>query len=299
MNFLDFEEYLKTKTTNKGSINSYLSAFRNVISNFNLNINDNLISIEGNINKLYNNDEFISLDKRQHGKLHIVLNHYINYLKNKNSKVQKFSEINQDQEQEVQKFSDRNPVQNPFKDSLCVLGESGAGKSYRVEKTLENEGHESMIVIPSTVSSSILYDYSTISKSYELSELGDFIQDATQNPTKYYTVVFDEFHKYISTINNELLQAISTKRNDSVRFISLPKTIKSLYNFLKTDSRKRLLIPDNLGFIFITSKSDIARGNDDFKNRVQFVNITKEDKDQKFLIQVLKDKIETEDKYSF
>ena len=170
---------------------------------------------------------------------------------------------------------DIDNVENKLKNAVCVYGDSGVGKSYRINKTLENENHNILTILPSSLGESLLYDYSPITEKYELSDFGYFLLRAYETPSAFYTIVFDEFQRYIDIINNDILQAISTTRNDKVRFISLPKTIRELYSDMHIDEKLRLLIPDNLGFIFITSKEDIVKGNDDIKNRTIFVELLK------------------------
>ena len=76
-------------------------------------------------------------------------------------------------------------------------------------------------------------------------------------------------------INDELLQAISIKRNNGKRFISLDDDTAELYPGTEK-SRGNILIPDNLGFIFISSNARVISGNEDFFNRVDLVELIKE-----------------------
>ena len=184
---------------------------------------------------------------------------------------------------ESTKNSDKNTS------AICVLGESGAGKTYRIERTLENENHISEIIIPSSSTTNLLVQYTK--GEYVLSRLGNFILKANSDKSHYYTIVFDECHKYIEMINDELLQCISTKRNDGLRFISLDPVTDKLFSELPEKNGRRL-IPDNLGFIFISSKEAIIRDNSDFYNRVDIITINKSDRDIDFAIEILKNKIE-------
>jgi hypothetical protein len=185
---------------------------------------------------------------------------------------------------ESTKNSDKNTS------AICVLGESGAGKTYRIEKTLEKEGHISEIIIPSSSTTNLLIQYTK--GDYVLSRLGNFILRANSDKSHYYTIVFDECHKYIEMINDELLQCISTKRNDGLRFISLDPVTDKLFSDLPENNGRRV-IPDNLGFIFISSKEAIIRDNSDFYNRVDIITINKSDRDIDFAIEILKNKIES------
>jgi hypothetical protein len=169
---------------------------------------------------------------------------------------------------------------NPFRQSICVLGESGAGKSTTLEHILEFEGHEFEFIIPSASTTGLLSQFSPSRSGYIPSRLGKMIVEAFNNPTTLYTAVFDECHKsnVIEMINDELLQAISTKRNMGKRFISLDEDTSELYKGVDT-FRGNILIPDNFGFIFISSKPRIIANNTDFFNRVELVLLTEADRD--------------------
>ena len=163
-------------------------------------------------------------------------------------------------------------VKNPFRQSICVLGESGAGKSTTLENILEAEKHEFEFIIPSASTTGLLSQFSPSKSGYIKSRLGRMLVDAFNNPKKLYTVVFDECHKSntIEMINDELLQAISIKRNNERRFISLDEDTSELYKGVETH-RGNIIIPDNFGFIFISSKPRIIANNTDFFNRVDLV----------------------------
>jgi hypothetical protein len=177
------------------------------------------------------------------------------------------------------KLTTREYSKNPFRQSICVLGESGAGKSTTLENILELEGHEFEFIIPSASTTGLLSQFSPSRSGYIQSRLGKMIVEAFNNPTTLYTAVFDECHKsnVIEMINDELLQAISTKRNMGRRFISLDEDTSELYKGVET-FRGNILIPDNFGFIFISSKPRIISNNTDFFNRVNLVVLTEEDR---------------------
>ena len=161
---------------------------------------------------------------------------------------------------------------NPFRQAICVLGGSGTGKSVTIENILEEEGHEFDQIIPSASTTGLLSQFSPSKSGYVPSKLGKMIVKAYDNPTELFTAVFDECHKsnIIEMINDELLQAISTKRNAGKRFISLDDDTAELYTGTET-YRGNILMPDNLGFIFISSKPDVIIHNDDFFNRIDIV----------------------------
>ena len=190
-------------------------------------------------------------------------------------------------------FDTNAPKQSPFKDAICILGESGAGKSVRIENTLQEEGHNFEMIVPSIATSSLLVQYNTVTRTFVLSKLGKMMKEASENPQQLYTAVFDECHKYIDIINDELLQCLSTKRNNGLRFISLDPVTEDMYNFLTTN-KGRKVVPDNLGFVFISSKEDIIRENDDFRNRMIFITITEGQKELENKIHKLLSLRETE-----
>jgi hypothetical protein len=188
-------------------------------------------------------------------------------------------------------------VKNPFRQSICVLGDSGAGKSTTLENILEAEGHEFEFIIPSASTTGLLSQFSPSKSGYIKSRLGKMIVAAFNNHKKLYTAVFDECHKsnVIEMINDELLQAISIKRNNERRFISLDEDTSELYKGVDT-FRGNILIPDNFGFIFISSKPRIIANNTDFFNRVELVLLTESDRKMKTCDELLSKVLPEEEK---
>jgi hypothetical protein len=180
-------------------------------------------------------------------------------------------------------------VKNPFggieeSSAICVLGESGAGKSVTIENILDFEGHEYEYIIPTAATTGLLAQFSPSKPGYVKSRLGRMLIDASKNSNTLYTAVFDEMHKsnVIEMINDELLQAISKRRNRGVRFISLDDDTAEIYS--ESDlklKRGNILIPDNFGFIFISSKPKVIANNADFFNRVDVIVLTKDDREMK------------------
>lgn len=192
--------------------------------------------------------------------------------------IKKFKAI-QAQEEREDFF---NYSKNSFSQAICVLGESGSGKSTTIDNILDKSNNNYQYIIPSASTTGLLSQYSP-SSGYIPSRLGNMIESAYKNPKSLYTAVFDECHKtnIIEMINDELLQAISKNRNRGVRFISLDEDTKNLYPSAKFDKRGNILIPDNLGFIFISSNARVISGNPDFFNRVDLVEITESDRNIK------------------
>lgn len=188
-------------------------------------------------------------------------------------------------------------AKNPFRQSICVLGESGAGKSTTIRHILEFEGHEFDQIIPSASTTGLLSQFSPSRSGYIQSRLGKLIVKAFNDPTTLYTAIFDECHKsnIIEMINDELLQAISTKRNMGRRFISLDDDTSELYKGVDFD-RGNILIPDNFGFIFISSKPRIISNNTDFFNRVDLVVLTESDREMKTSDELLSKVLPEEEK---
>ena len=200
------------------------------------------------------------------------------------SKIKKFAEIEPEPEDSTEDSTEEtiDVLVNPFQQSICVLGESGSGKSVTIENILENEGHEFEFIIPSATTTNLLAQFSPSKSGYVPSRLGKMIIAAAQNPDKLYTAVFDEMHKssVISMINDELLQCISTKRNNGVRFISLDDDTSELYNIDDLEkSRGNIILPENFGFIFISSKPKVISNNPDFFNRVDIVILKHHDEE--------------------
>jgi hypothetical protein len=167
---------------------------------------------------------------------------------------------------------------NPFKQSICVLGKSGRGKTVTIENILESiPNMEYEFIIPTASTTNLLAQYSPSSNKYVQSRLGKLIMSASNNPDKLYTAVFDECHKsnLIEMINDELLQCISLYRNNGKRFISLDDETGELYNGLEK-YRGNLLLPNNFGFIFLSSKPDVIIQNSDFFNRVDVYVLVKQ-----------------------
>lgn len=192
-----------------------------------------------------------------------------------------------------------NRVNNKLTQAICIIGDSGVGKTYRVNKTLENEGHKTLFIIIDNMWQHLLFDYSPIDRKYYLTKVGEFIKKAYNDAENNYTIVIDECHKNLEIINDVLLQAISTKRNDGVRFLALNSLVEKEFDFLPAINGNRVL-PSNLGFLFISSKSDIIEGNDDLKNRIEIIELSESDQaDKEFTIDYLLSKIKKEDQSEY
>jgi len=190
----------------------------------------------------------------------------------------------QEEREKVKSIEPIKPVDNPFRQSVCILGKSGRGKSTTIDNMLESYPNMKYdFIIPTASTTGLLAQFSPTSGKtggggYIPSRLGKMIMNAHNNPKTIYTAVFDECHKasIIEMINDELLQCISTKRNRGNRFISLDTETESLFSGL-VDYRGNLLLPDNFGFIFLSSKPDVITSNDDFFRRVNIYILKKVD----------------------
>ena len=190
--------------------------------------------------------------------------------------AEKEGEENETEEIEKPKIYVKNKFGGrPMSSALLVLGESGAGKSTTIENILDSEGHYSEFIIPTAATTGLLAQFSPLKQKYVVSRLGRMLIEASKTPQGLYTAVFDEMHKsnVIEMINDELLQAISKKRNRGERFISLDDDTAEVYqdSELEINRRGNILIPDNFGFIFISSKPALLLSNPDFANRVDIV----------------------------
>lgn len=195
--------------------------------------------------------------------------------------------------------SSNKSVRNKLEQAICVIGESGVGKTYRINETLKYERHKTLFIIVDNMWQHILFDYSPIDRKYNLTKVGEFIKNAFYDQENNYTIVIDECHKNLEIINDVLLQAISTKRNDGVRFLALNSLVDKLFDFLPENNGNRIL-PNNLGFLFISSKSDIIEGNDDLKNRIEIIELTESDQsDNVYTIDYLLSKIKKKDQSEY
>lgn len=206
---------------------------------------------------------------------------FIGFDNDKQTRIKKFAELSP-AIAKLEKELDESPkhsTENPFKQSICVLGKSGSGKSVTIENILENEGHTFEYIIPTAATTGILAQFSPSKSTYVPSRLGNLLLQASKDPENLYTAVFDEMHKsnVIEMINDELLQAISIKRNRGNRFISLDQDTAEMYKELNT-KRGNIIIPDNFGFIFISSKPKVIANNPDFFNRVDIVILEEKDR---------------------
>ena len=187
------------------------------------------------------------------------------------------------------------PKVNPFNQAILILGESGAGKSYTIENILESSNHKYQFIIPTAATTGLLAQYSPSKSAYVPSRLGKMLIEASNNPSDLYTAVFDECHKsnVIEMINDELLQAISLKRN-RYRFISLDDDTAEVFSGsnLKPTESGNIKIPDNFGFIFISSNPRVIGGNPDFFNRVDLIEVTEADRKINNIEELLSKKVE-------
>jgi hypothetical protein len=190
-------------------------------------------------------------------------------------------------------------VTNKLTQALCVIGDSGVGKTYRVNKTLKQENHKTLFVIIDSMWQHLLFDYSPNDREYNLTKIGKFIKEAQEDLENHYTIVIDECHKNLEIINDVLLQAISTKRNNGVRFLSINSIVDEKFDFLPEANGNRIL-PKNLGFLFISSKSDLIEGNDDLRNRIDIIELNENDQnDTDYSIEYLLNKIKEEEESEY
>jgi hypothetical protein len=263
---------------------------------FNIEGSDIYLYRGGNINKIYPNIlnmlKNFGVDEKT-----ITTKGFERFESKSSSRIKKFGEIDTDVEEfDLEDEDDITPIeeepvekikvykQNPFKQAICVLGKSGSGKSVTIETILENEDHEFQFIIPTAATTGLLAQFSPSKSGYVPSRLGRMLMEASKNPQTLYTAVFDEMHKsnVIEMINDELLQAISTKRNRGRRFISLDDDTAEIYSSSELETeRGNLLIPDNFGFIFISSKPRVIANNADFFNRVDIVILNESDRRMK------------------
>ena len=207
------------------------------------------------------------------------------------SRIKKFGEDIPDLDEDDLTPIEEEPVnkikvykQNPFRQSLCVVGDPGAGKSQTMLNILENEGHKTLLFIPTELSTSMVVQYSE--GRLRLNRLGSFIIRAYEQPDTLFTVLIDEFHKpmTIKRVNDELLQAISTSRYSGNRFLTLEVAEELMEEKLKSLGlneddylyHSNIRIPDNLGFVLLTSKPSVIVDNKDIYDRVNIAEIRRD-----------------------
>ena len=179
--------------------------------------------------------------------------------------------------------------------ALCVIGKSGSGKTTSTEIALESMEHEYLLYIP--IEGEYTFSQYT-GEGFEMSSLGEFMMMAQNNPSKCYTVIFDECHRpiTISKLNTDLLQALSSKRNrGGDRFVTIDRSTKRMYTTpteefpipLKEKSGK-VLVPDNFGIVCLSSNPAVICRNDDFLNRVDLVVFHQSDREVQDLTKLKK-----------
>jgi hypothetical protein len=193
------------------------------------------------------------------------------------------------QAQEEREVKNLEPaVRNPFggeskeagdefnSSSLFVVGQSGSGKSTRILSLLRKNEHKIILIgAENAPSPNLLLDYDQ-NEGYVPSDIAEFIISAKKDPKHFYTIVFDECHEYIDEIKRSILHAISTKRGEK-RFFGVRKSVRNFFEDLDTYESTSKVIPDNVGFIFISSKPDVFEYHADFMGRVDKVEVKRED----------------------
>ena len=180
--------------------------------------------------------------------------------------------------------ADRNPFGGESKEAgdefnssaLFVVGTSGAGKSTRILKLLRQHNHKIILIgAENAPSPNLLLDYDQ-NEGYVPSDIAEFIISAKKDPKHFYTIIFDECHEYIDEIKRSILHAISTKRGEK-RFFGVRKSVRGFFEDLESYETTSKIVPDNVGFIFISSKPDVFEYHADFMGRVDKFEVNRED----------------------
>lgn len=217
-------------------------------------------------------------------------------------RIKKFGEIDTDDndieetETPVEKIKVYKP--NPFKQSICVLGDPGVGKSVTIRNILRNENHIFQIIEPTATTTGLLSQFSPSKHEYVPSRIGKLLIESSNNPNNLYTVVIDEFHKsnVIEMVNDELKHAISLKRYSGDRFILIDDATEYLKEYLEEDDGGNAMVPDNFGFIFISSKPRVISNNKDIFDRLDVVILKEENRSIDSSEELLNLKISEEEK---
>lgn len=188
--------------------------------------------------------------------------------------------------------------ENPFKQSICVLGDPGVGKSVTIRNILRNENHIFQIIEPTATTTGLLSQFSPSKHEYVPSRIGKLLIESSTNPNNLYTVVIDEFHKsnVIEMVNDELKHAISLKRYSGDRFILIDDATEYLKEYLEEDDGGNAMVPDNFGFIFISSKPRVISNNRDIFDRLDVVILKEENRSINSSEELLNLKISEEEK---
>lgn len=207
------------------------------------------------------------------------------------NEIVKFNQYTQKETEKEPTTESKTSSINPFggkpgSSAICVLGDPGAGKSVTTLNALKQDSdHIYKLLIPTDMTSSLLLQF--VRGELRLNMLSKMIIAAYKNPDKLYTILIDEFHKplTIRRVNDELLQAISTKRYSGTRFISSDIAYElmseELLEFLEEDQfsyHGNIKIPDNFGFIFLSSKPSVVVDNEDLFDRLDILYIREEDR---------------------
>jgi DNA replication protein DnaC len=180
------EQNFDLKTSGKtpeSSVNTYLLAYSDN-STVKRKRKKNLFHIVENKpkNKYILLDSNISIDKKTFQDLE--------------KEVEIETEVDVTQDQKVKRLSANSEerVENPFRQSICVLGDPGVGKSATTIEALNNDpNHSFYLNIPTDLSSSMLAKF--VKGELVLNRISEMIIKAYQNPKKKYTILIDEFHK--------------------------------------------------------------------------------------------------------
>lgn len=193
-------------------------------------------------------------------------------------KIKKFGEVDSELDEPVEvennELVEKIKVvkKNPFRQSVCVLGDPGAGKSTTVRKILRSEGYKFQIWEPSAATTGLLAQFTPL-KGYIPSRVGSMMIAASKDPENLYTFVIEEAHKssIIEMINDELKHAISLRRFEGDRFVPYEDSTSYLAEYLEEDDGGNLKVPDNFGFIFISSKPKVIANNGDIFDRLDII----------------------------
>jgi len=179
--------------------------------------------------------------------------------------------------------------QNPFggvpkSEAVCVTGKSDIGKSSKVEMMLKGLGHKMIEIDIPTTTRGLLVERSLSKKGKtELGDVGYWILEAAkpENKDNLYTFVFDECHypRKLNMINSELFFCLSKRKNNGLRTIKTTRETEHLFSSLEPveDRPNSRIIPDNVGFIFISSQGESLEETPDFSTRVNFAHLTTQD----------------------
>ena len=179
-------------------------------------------------------------------------------------------------------------VKNPLggledSSAICLLGQSGVGKSFRAKKTLKTENHVILTLEDNRAyQDSFLLTFDCREKYYIPTKFFEHLIKASKDPKNCYTVLIEEAYGFVNKFP-DIRQLLSKKRNDGVRYITVEKDIEVILkqHNLTINDEGVFIVPDNFGILMTSSRDTqtLLCNNEDIFKRIDFIEITTDDRD--------------------